>query len=260
MSLVTVHGPNTMYDNEEHMGIPGTPGTFRGGSAQVDPADIAELRAEVGANPNTPWINGQYVVLVDTSHAYWDGNSWEVGQAPNFTSQPEINGVSHALSNGNTVWWNGTGWTYGVAPEAEAVTGKPGSFTPAGYVPADLAHLASDVNAPAARWVNGEFVHLGDNSEAYFDGTNWVGGEGVSAPGDPITGVVAGIPGNWVNGVIPVYSDLKPANITAARAHAVVGDTAWAGHPTWTTGQYVIVGASTHIHWNGTTWTSGDKA
>ena len=58
----------------------GIPGTFTPSGAVV-PADIAALDTIV-ANPVTVWTVGQYVALGDASHAYWDSNSWEVGEAP----------------------------------------------------------------------------------------------------------------------------------------------------------------------------------
>ena len=30
----------------------------------------------------TAWTEGQYVLLDDLSHAYWDGSDWEAGEAP----------------------------------------------------------------------------------------------------------------------------------------------------------------------------------
>lgn len=36
----------------------------------------------VDPSPATAWTVGQYIVLGDESHAYWDGDSWMVGEAP----------------------------------------------------------------------------------------------------------------------------------------------------------------------------------
>ena len=55
----------------------GDPGTFNG----TAPANLAGL-AGVTASPATAWTEGQHVVLGDTSKAYWDGDSWEAGEAP----------------------------------------------------------------------------------------------------------------------------------------------------------------------------------
>lgn len=58
----------------------GTPGAFTPSGA-VTPLAIDDL-ADVTASPATAWTEGQYVVLGDSSSAYWDGDSWAVGAAP----------------------------------------------------------------------------------------------------------------------------------------------------------------------------------
>lgn len=57
----------------------GIPGAFTPGGATT-PANLAAL-AGVTASPATAWTTGQYVALGDASHAYWDGDSWNVGEA-----------------------------------------------------------------------------------------------------------------------------------------------------------------------------------
>lgn len=60
----------------------GTPGTWEPTGAYA-PADLAELQAgSVTASPTTAWATGEYVVLGDDSHAYWDGSAWVAGEAP----------------------------------------------------------------------------------------------------------------------------------------------------------------------------------
>lgn len=58
----------------------GSPGSFTP-AATTAPFNLEELRAEVVADPLTAWTTGQHVVLGDGSHAYWDGDSWEAGDA-----------------------------------------------------------------------------------------------------------------------------------------------------------------------------------
>lgn len=57
----------------------GTPGLFTpaGSAAPYDIADLGTLTA----SPATAWTVGQHVLLGNASKAYWDGDSWEVGQA-----------------------------------------------------------------------------------------------------------------------------------------------------------------------------------
>jgi len=62
----------------------GSPGTWSPATA-VAPADFAALDTAdpaIVANPTTAWTTGQYVLLGDTSHAYWDGTLWISGEAP----------------------------------------------------------------------------------------------------------------------------------------------------------------------------------
>lgn len=60
----------------------GTPGAFTPAGANL-PDTLADLQASaIVASPATAWTTGQFVVLGDSSHAYWDSNSWEAGEAP----------------------------------------------------------------------------------------------------------------------------------------------------------------------------------
>jgi len=58
----------------------GTPGTWTpaGARARYNLADLAG----VVANPATAWTTGKFMVLVDASHAYWNGTAWIAGNAP----------------------------------------------------------------------------------------------------------------------------------------------------------------------------------
>lgn len=58
-----------------------------------------------------------------------------------------------------------------------ASSGTPGTFTPSGSTPpGSLAAAASLMATPGTAWSTGEYVVLGDASEAYWDGTDWVEG------------------------------------------------------------------------------------
>ena len=46
------------------------------------PADLADAQTGFTASPGTAWTTGQYVVLEDGSHAYWNSTTWVVGEAP----------------------------------------------------------------------------------------------------------------------------------------------------------------------------------
>jgi hypothetical protein len=67
-----------------------------------------------------------------------------------------------------------------------AASGSPGTFTPANATPPpDLASLSSLTADPTTAWVGGEYVVLGDGSEAHWNGTAWVVGRA------PISGMTA---------------------------------------------------------------------
>ena len=66
----------------------GTPGAFTPPEAPI-PANITGLRADpVVGNAGTAtvgtaaWTVGQYVVLGNAAHVYWDGSGWFTGEAP----------------------------------------------------------------------------------------------------------------------------------------------------------------------------------
>lgn len=81
--------------------------------------------------------------------------------------------------------YGANGWTYAVTPLGVTPTivatgadaGEPGTFTPSGATaPADLAALSTVTANPATAWTVGQYVVLGDSSNAYWNGTAWVTG------------------------------------------------------------------------------------
>ena len=74
-------------------------------------------------------------------------------------------------------------WTYAVTPlggvtATGATAGTPGVFTPPGAAtPANLAAVAADTAQPATPWTTGQYVILGDASNAYWNGSAWVAGK-----------------------------------------------------------------------------------
>ncbi|MEU3045805.1 hypothetical protein ABZ705_04590 [Streptomyces sp. NPDC006984] len=76
-------------------------------------------------------------------------------------------------------------WTYAVTPLGGAVAtgataGSPGFFTPTGAAPAaNLGALASVIADPAAEWTTGEYIVLGNGSNAYWDGSAWATGQAI---------------------------------------------------------------------------------
>ena len=60
---------------------PGTPGSFTPGGSTA-PANLTALQGMGALGESTVWSSGQYVLLGDSSHAHWDGDSWVTGNAP----------------------------------------------------------------------------------------------------------------------------------------------------------------------------------
>ena len=135
----------------------GAPGSFQPTGSTL-PANIAALRADpvignAGTNkPTTGWTTGQYVVLGDSTLAYWSGTQWNPGAA-----LVAITGV---------------------------VAGIPGTYVPANAAaPASLtalkAHAAigdTGTNKPVAAWTTGQFVNLADATKANWSGSAWAAG------------------------------------------------------------------------------------
>jgi hypothetical protein len=62
-------------------------------------------------------------------------------------------------------------------PATGATAGTPGTFTPEGSIPPpDLASCGSLTASPSTPWASGEYVVLGDATEATYSGTDFVGG------------------------------------------------------------------------------------
>lgn len=58
-----------------------------------------------------------------------------------------------------------------------ATAGEPGSFTPAdSYPPDTLAGMSTVTASPNTAWATGEYVTIGDGSEAHWTGSAWAAG------------------------------------------------------------------------------------
>jgi len=147
-------GPIGLRGCFTNLGIPvtaitaGSPATYSPVDA-TRPADLGAL-TDLGALGNTTaWATGQYVVLADSSEAYWDSNSWEYGRKP-----------------GTTI------------TATSAVAGDPGHYLPSGAAnPANLAGLSSVTASPTTAWTAGQFVNVGDGTKAHYTGSAWAAGE-----------------------------------------------------------------------------------
>jgi hypothetical protein len=139
---------------------------------------------QVPANPK-PTVAAFLVVFIDGDHVFafyapkaeiYRADDLSISDTESLAGLPI--GVKPLVSGTNA-------YTYAVTPLGSvgmatgADAGTPGSFTPAGStVPADLAELqaSSIVANPSTAWTTGQYVELGDASQASWNGTGWVAG------------------------------------------------------------------------------------
>ena len=86
VQLTTIAPPEpgcscTAYGTAATGATAGIPGTWTP-TDSYPPANFVDLVADdPTASPGTAWTTGQYVVLGDDTHAYWNGTAWAVGEA-----------------------------------------------------------------------------------------------------------------------------------------------------------------------------------
>lgn len=135
-------------------------------------------------------------------------------------------------------------------PVTAITAGIPATLTPTnGTRPASLAALTTaGALGNTTAWTTGQYLVLGDGSEAYWDGNSWEYGR---KPATVITatGAIAGIPGHYT----PTGA-ANPANLAAMSGITASPTTAW------TTGQYVNVADGTKANWTGSAWATGAHA
>jgi hypothetical protein len=193
----------------------GTPGVFT--PTGSEPPASLPATAGLTASPTTAWTQGQYVVLGDGSNTYWNGTNWASGKTP--PPPPP--------------------------PTTGATAGTPGSLTPSPSTPPTGLSAMSSVTAnPTTPWTQGQYVVLGDSSQAYWSGTSWQAGA-APAPPPAATGADAGIPGSFTPSGSSAYDLAAMATVTANPTTA------------WTSGQYVVLGDTTRAYWDGTAWVTG---
>jgi hypothetical protein len=92
----------------------------------------------------------------------------------------DIGGDVNKRLTSDAEWPIQTGPTFDdAAPTATATAGAPGTFAPTSAMPADLPALqAAGVTAsPATAWTTGQWVELGDASDAHWTGAAWAAGQ-----------------------------------------------------------------------------------
>jgi hypothetical protein len=135
-------------------------------------------------------------------------------------------------------------------PIVTLTPGSPATFTPTNATrPASLSAitLIGSIGQTTA-WTSGQYIVLGDGSEAYWDGNSWENGR---KPATVITATTAaaGTPGTY-----GPAGAANPANLAAMSSVTAVPSTAW------TTGQYVNVADGTRSNWTGSAWAVGAHA
>lgn len=127
--------------------VAGTPATLTPANG-TRPMSLAQLTNQGALGNTTAWTTGQYVVLGDTTEAYWDSNSWEAGRK---AASPPV--------------------------ATTATAGNPGFYGPSGAAnPANLAGLASVTAIPTSAWLTGQFINLADGTRANWSGSVWQAG------------------------------------------------------------------------------------
>jgi len=126
------------------------------------------------------------------------------------------------------------------AMQTVAFTWEPnqdGAETVTGHVVVLAVEYGGDVNSRLT--TDWEFDESGDK---------WVWAP--SAAGTVPSTATAGTPGSW-SGRVPA---------TLAAANATLSDYPASPPTAWTTGEYVTVGDSSHVHWDGALYAAGDAA
>jgi len=104
------------------------------------------------------------------SNVGWEGPAWVDASIKG--------GVTSAVTIDGTFMANGA-WTRASMVVATGATGvgSPGGFTPPGAMaPTNLAAMAGVTASPNTAWTTGQYVRLGNGSNAYWNGTAWTAG------------------------------------------------------------------------------------
>lgn len=211
------------------------------GDRVVENGNLATVFAGTGGG-NAAFGSGPVMALDDVDPVPPDGAfDWNF---PTYTDRPFL----YSRDDLAPVGLQGCFGNEGI-PLTAITAGTPGTLSPAnGNRPADLTALqALGAVGNTTAWTTGQYVVLGDGSDAYWDGNSWEDGRAPAAT-IPATGATAGTPGSFSPaGATP------PADLTALTGGGITATPTTA----WTTGQYVALGDSSHAYWNGTAWTTG---
>jgi hypothetical protein len=104
---------------------------------------------------------------------------------PGWSNSPPNDGISSTEPPPGERPMSDPGWSNdpvepAPVPATGATAGTPGTWTPAGATPcAAFTQMDTITASPATAWTTGQYVVLGDASEAYWGGTAWTSGRAV---------------------------------------------------------------------------------
>lgn len=146
---------------------------FHGVPATPTPTKAAFMAVYVdGANVFALWAPSVEVMR---------GDDFEISDTESLVGLPlDVKPMYYVPASGPANTWTWALTPISAAPNATGATaGSPGSFTPNGSAaPNNITLLADVTPSPATKWTTGQYVALGNGTEATWSGTAWVAGRG----------------------------------------------------------------------------------
>lgn len=210
--------------------------TFRlDGDRVVENGALATVFVGSGGG-NAAFGTGPNMDTTDVSPAP-SSTAWDWG-FPSYADRPYM----YARSVDAPVGLGGCFVNMGV-PVTAITAGIPATYTPVDATrPYSLGNLVTKgALGNTTAWTVGQYVVIGDGSEAHWDGNSW---ELDRAPAGSVapTSATAGIPGHYNTGAVNAATLAALSTVTAIPTTA------------WTTGQYVNCTDGSKAHWTGSAW------
>lgn len=169
--------------------------------------------------------------------------AWDWG-FPTYTDRP----YAYSRSIDAPVGLRGCFVNLGI-PITGITAGSPATVTPVNATrPANLAALTlAGALGNTTAWTPGQYVVLGDGSEARWDGNSWELGRVPSSPISPTTATM-GAPGTY-----------GPTGASNAATLAALASVTAVPTSAWVSGSYVNVADGSRASWNGSSWGAGAR-
>jgi len=101
----------------------------------------------------------------------------QTAQPPGFSNSAPDDGISATEPPPPIIDMDQPGWSNNGPAATGATAGTPGTWTPAGAESCDVFTQMDTITAsPTTAWTTGQYVVLGDGSEAQWNGTTWQSG------------------------------------------------------------------------------------